>query len=57
MEARYEARRELAWAVIVAVRDPCGPYNTDIYVMNADGSGQRRLTRNPVHDARLRWIA
>ncbi len=24
--------------------------NTEIYVMNADGSGQRNLTRNPAHD-------
>ena len=25
--------------------------NTEIYVMNADGSGQRNLTRNPAHDS------
>ena len=24
--------------------------NSEIYVMNADGSGQRNLTRNPAHD-------
>jgi Tol biopolymer transport system component len=27
--------------------------NTEIYVMNADGSGQRNLTRNPAHDSFL----
>jgi Tol biopolymer transport system component len=25
--------------------------NTEIYMMNADGSGQRNLTRNPAHDS------
>src|SRR5918995_318855 len=26
--------------------DPAAPYRTDVYVMNADGSGVRRLTRS-----------
>ena len=29
--------------------------NTEIYVMNADGSGQRNLTRNPAHDEDPAW--
>ena len=29
--------------------------NGEIYVMNADGSGQRRLTRNPAHDFAPAW--
>ena len=29
--------------------------NSEIYVMNADGSGQRRLTRNPAYDADPAW--
>ena len=29
--------------------------NNEIYVMNADGSGQRRLTRNPALDGYPTW--
>src|SRR5205814_9520420 len=29
--------------------------NFEIYVMNADGSGQRRLTRNPAKDVSPAW--
>ena len=29
--------------------------NWEIYVMNADGSGEKRLTRNPSHDASPAW--
>ena len=29
--------------------------NTEIYVMNADGSGQRNLTRNPARDDDPVW--
>jgi TolB protein len=29
--------------------------NAEIYVMNADGSGQRRLTRNPAGETALAW--
>jgi TolB protein len=29
--------------------------DSEIYVMNADGSGQRRLTRNPAHDFAPAW--
>src|SRR3954454_24966360 len=29
--------------------------NTDIYVMNADGSGQTRLTHDPAYDANPAW--
>ena len=27
----------------------------DVYVVNADGSGQRRLTRNPARDGSPAW--
>jgi Tol biopolymer transport system component len=29
--------------------------NGEIYVMKADGSGKRNLTRNPAHDGRPSW--
>jgi Tol biopolymer transport system component len=29
--------------------------NSEIYVMNANGSGQRSLTRNPAYDADPAW--
>ena len=29
--------------------------NGEIYVMNADGSGKRNLTRNPAQDGRPSW--
>ena len=29
--------------------------NTEIYVMNEDGSGQRNLTRNPAHEEDPAW--
>jgi TolB protein len=29
--------------------------NAEVYVVNADGSGQRRLTRNPAHDSDPAW--
>jgi Tol biopolymer transport system component len=31
--------------------------NLEVYVMNADGSGQRRLTRNPTYDGDPVWSA
>ena len=31
--------------------------NSEIYVMNADGSGQTRLTSNTVYDSRPQWSA
>jgi Tol biopolymer transport system component len=33
----------------------CGRAESDIYVMNADGSGQRRLTRNEATDSDPSW--
>ena len=30
--------------------------NSDLYVINADGSGLRRLTRNPAQDSFHRWL-
>ena len=38
---------------IVFVNDRDG--NFDMYVMNADGSGQRNLTRHPSHDSDPEW--
>jgi Tol biopolymer transport system component len=29
--------------------------NSEIYVMNADGSGQRNLTRSPWHEGSASW--
>jgi Tol biopolymer transport system component len=29
--------------------------NPEVYVVNADGSGQRRLTRDPAHDSDPAW--
>lgn len=29
--------------------------NSEVYLMNANGSGQRNLTRNPAHDADPAW--
>jgi Tol biopolymer transport system component len=34
---------------------PCCRRNTDIYVMNADGSGLRRLTHNRAYDGEPAW--
>jgi Tol biopolymer transport system component len=30
-------------------------HNFEVYVMNADGTGQRRLTRNPAEDIGSSW--
>jgi Tol biopolymer transport system component len=41
---------------IAFVRFPgFSPERADVYVMNADGSGQRRLTRNSADDAEPAW--
>jgi len=29
--------------------------NVEVYVMNADGSGQRNLTRSPANDGWFAW--
>jgi TolB protein len=48
---------ELSWSpdgrkiVFVNLRDG----NFDVYVINADGSGQRNLTRHPAHDSDPDW--
>ena len=38
-----------------AVRGVVGGSNGEIYVMNADGSGKRNLTRNPAQDGSPSW--
>ena len=38
-----------------AVRGVVGGRNGEIYVMNADGSGKRNLTRNPAQDGSPSW--
>ena len=40
---------------IAVVSGRHGPENSEIYVMNADGSGQRRLTRNAAFDRAPAW--
>ncbi len=42
---------------IVFVSDRDGIPNFEIYVMNADGSNQRRLTNNPAWDLSPAWSA
>ena len=34
-----------------------GEFPEELHVMNADGSGQRRLTRNPARDTNPRLVA
>jgi TolB protein len=52
-----EAYRDPAWSPdgrkIAFVSDRTG--NSEVYVMNADGTGQRNLTRNPAFDADPTW--
>jgi Tol biopolymer transport system component len=47
---RDEAAPGCAWQP-----HPRAGCNTEIYVMNADGSGQRNLTRNPAYDDDPAW--
>ncbi len=43
------------WRKVVFVRERAAHRFTDIYVMNADGSGRRRLTRSPQNDGEAVW--
>lgn len=57
MALRGDAGEEVPGGRIVFVsdRDTTRGYNLDIYSMNADGSGQTRLTDNPGHEHQPAW--
>jgi Tol biopolymer transport system component len=46
-------RRKIAFVSFSQTGPP--PPNYDVYVVNADGSGLRRLTRNPAYDSNPLW--
>jgi Tol biopolymer transport system component len=48
---RQQGRFKIAWT------HSNGPWNTngEVFVMNADGSGQRNLSRHPAHDSDPAW--
>ena len=55
------AWQELTWSpdgrkiAFVSMRDQTYPGNADIYVIGVDGSGERRLTRDPAIDQAPAW--
>ncbi len=50
MVARRDDDRLIAYAAV-----PVGGGNIDVYVMNADGTGQTRLTNDPSPDLSPSW--